>query len=268
MSRGLRFATGAEVRAASRAGVWDRPTSGLAPGYVQANLVMLPGDLADDFERFCRANPIACPLLERTAPGTPEPVGFAPGADVRRDAPRYRVYLNGESAAGEPHDVLRHWTDDMVAFLIGCSFTFEAAMLRAGLPLRHVESGCNVPMYRTSRLCQPRGVFHGPMVVSMRPIASRRVAEARRVTGRFPRMHGAPVHVGDPSALGIAHLDRPDWGDPVEIRQGEEPVFWGCGVTPQAVAIASRPALMLTHAPGHMFVTDRRDAEFEEPDTA
>ena len=268
MRRDLQFATGAEVRTACRIGTWDRPTSGLANGYVQTNLVMLPGGLADDFAAFCRANPTTCPLLERTASGSAEPVRLAPGADVRQDAPRYRVYINGKPLPGEKHDVLAHWTENMVAFLIGCSFTFEAAMHTAGLPIRHLEAGSNVPMYRTSQPCEPRGRFAGPMVVSMRPIPVDRVEEARRVTGRYPSMHGAPIHVGDPTTLGITDLDRPDWGDPVEIRPGEEPVFWGCGVTPQAVAISSKPPLMLTHAPGHMFVTDRRDSEFEESESA
>ena len=263
MANRLRRASGADVRAACRRGVWDRPTGGLAAGYVQANLVMLPADLAADFEDFCRANPRPCPLLERTDVGSVEPREFAPGADIRTDAPRYRVYVGGELEKAEPRDVRAHWRGDMVGFLLGCSFTFEAALLKAGIALRHLEQGVNVPMYRTSRACRSVGIFAGPLVVSMRPIPAARVDDARAITARFPQVHGAPIHAGDPAALGIADLGQPDWGDAVEIRSGELPVFWACGVTPQAVAQASRPELMITHAPGHMFVTDRTDTELE-----
>ena len=263
MANRLRRASGADVRAACRRGVWDRPTGGLAAGYVQANLVMLPADLAADFEDFCRANPRPCPLLECTDVGSVEPREFAPGADIRTDAPRYRVYVGGELEKAEPRDVRAHWRGDMVGFLLGCSFTFEAALLQAGIVLRHLEQGVNVPMYRTSRACRSVGIFAGPMVVSMRPIPVARVDDARAITARFPQVHGAPIHAGDPAALGIADLGQPDWGDAVEIRSGELPVFWACGVTPQAVAQASRPELMITHAPGHMFVTDRTDTELE-----
>ena len=254
-----RLETGAAVRAACRDASWTATTAGLAPGYVQANLVMLPAALADDFEAFCIANPQPCPLLERTAVGDAEPPRFAPGADIRRDAPRYRVYVDGEARGGEPTDALAHWRDDMVGFLLGCSFTFEAALEDAGFPLRHLEQDVIVPMYRTSLECAPVGPFAGPMVVSMRPIPAARLDEAHEITARYPRVHGAPVHAGDPAALGIADIAAPDWGEPVEMREDEVPVFWACGVTPQAVAQASRPPLMITHAPGHMFVTDWRD---------
>jgi uncharacterized protein YcsI (UPF0317 family) len=197
-------------------------------------------------------------VLEVTDPGSPEPAELAPGADLRTDLPRYRVWIDGELAE-EPADVRGHWRDDHVAFLIGCSFTFERALLADGLPVRHIEQGVNVPMYRTSRPCRAAGRFSGPLVVSMRPMTPEQAIRATQVTSRFPGVHGAPVHVGDPEALGIADLARPDYGDPVEVRPGEIPVFWACGVTPQAVAAASRPSLMLTHAPGHMFVTDVPD---------
>ncbi len=256
-----RLETGAAVRAACRDASWTATTAGLAPGYVQANLVMLPSALAGDFEAFCIANPQPCPLLERTAVGDAEPPRFAPGADIRRDAPRYRVYVDGQARGGEPTDALAHWRDDMVGFLLGCSFTFEAALEDAGFPLRHLEQDVIVPMYRTSLECAPVGPFAGPMVVSMRPIPADQVDEAHEITARYPRVHGAPVHAGDPSALGIADIAAPDWGDPIEMREDEVPVFWACGVTPQAVAQASRPPLMITHAPGHMFVTDWRDHE-------
>ena len=262
-----RLETGAAVRAACRDGSWNATTAGLAPGYVQANLVMLPAALADDFEAFCAANPQPCPLLERTSPGDSEPPRFAPGADIRRDAPRYRVYVDGEARGEAPTDALAHWREDMVGFLLGCSFTFEAALLAAGLPLRHLEQDVIVPMYRTSVACTPVGPFAGPMVVSMRPMPADRVDEAHAISARYPRVHGAPVHAGDPAALGIADIAAPDWGDPVEVRADEVPVFWACGVTPQAVAQASRPPLMLTHAPGHMFLTDWRDHQLagDEP---
>jgi uncharacterized protein YcsI (UPF0317 family) len=248
------------VRDAIRRGEWTGPTAGLAPGYTQANLVMLPAADAFDFLRFCVRNPKPCPVLEVTDPGSPEPAATAPGADLRTDVPRYRVYRDGEPD-GEPTDVRGDWREDLVAFLIGCSFTFERALLAEGLPVRHVEQGVNVPMYRTSRECRPAGRFAGPLVVSMRPMTPEQAIRATQITSRYPTVHGAPVHVGDPAALGIADLAKPDYGDAVEVRAGELPVFWACGVTPQAVAAASRPELMITHAPGHMFVTDVPDAQ-------
>lgn len=250
--------TPAEVRAAVRSGEWAGPTAGLAPGFTQANLVVLPEADAFAFLRFCLRNPKPCPVLEVTDPGSPEPAELAPGADLRTDVPRYRVWRDGE-LAGEPADVRDEWRDDLVAFLIGCSFTFERALLADGLPVRHVEQGVNVPMYRTNRPCHPAGRFSGPLVVSMRPMTPAQAIRATQITSRYPGVHGAPVHVGDPAALGIADLGAPDYGDPVEVREGELPVFWACGVTPQAVAVASRPELMITHAPGHMFVTDVPD---------
>jgi uncharacterized protein YcsI (UPF0317 family) len=197
-----------------------------------------------------------------TEPGSPEPRLVAPGGDVRTDVPLYRVYVNGE-LVDRPADLNVWWRPDLVAFLLGCSFTFENALLQAGLPLRHLEAGCNVPMYRTNLACQPAGVFHGPMVVSMRPMTPAQAVRAVQVTSRFPRAHGAPVHLGDPAAIGIHDLGAPDFGDAVEIRPGEIPVFWACGVTPQAVAMEVRPRLLITHKPGHMFVTDLQDTEIE-----
>ena len=248
-----------EVRAAIRRGEHTGPTAGLAPGFTQANLVVLPEADAFEFLRFCLRNPKPCPVLDVTDPGSAEPAELAPGADLRTDLPRYRVWRRGELAA-EPPDVRAEWRDDLVAFLIGCSFTFERALLAEGLPVRHVEQGVNVPMYRTNRDCRPAGSFAGPLVVSMRPMTPEQAIRATQITSRYPAVHGAPVHVGDPAALGIADLAAPDYGDPVELRDGELPVFWACGVTPQAVAAAGRPELMITHAPGHMFVTDVPDA--------
>jgi uncharacterized protein YcsI (UPF0317 family) len=229
-------------------------------GYVQANLVVVPRDLADDFHCFCENNPKPCPLLDMTAPGDPEPKKVALGADLRTDLPRYCIYREGK-LIDEPTDLKKWWRDDLVAFLLGCSFTFENALLEAGVPLRHLEEHCNVPMYRTNIACLPSGIFQGPMVVSMRPLHPELVETARRVCARYPRAHGEPVHAGDPSALGIADIHSPDFGDAVTIRPGEVPVFWACGVTPQAVAMQAKPRFLITHKPGHMFVTDLRDSD-------
>jgi len=255
--------TGAQVRAKARSGELTGPTAGLAMGFVQANLVVVPRELAFDFLLFCHRNPKPCPLLDVTEPGCAEPRLVAPGADLRTDVPCYRVYQHGK-LFDEPRDLKGWWRDDLVAFLLGCSFTFESALLQAGLPLRHLEMGCNVPMYVTNIACQPAGVFRGPMVVSMRPLTPAQAVKAVQVCSRFPRAHGAPLHLGDPSAIGIRDLSRPDFGDAVEIRPGEVPVFWACGVTPQAVAMEVKPALLITHRPGHMFLTDWRDNDLAD----
>jgi uncharacterized protein YcsI (UPF0317 family) len=249
---------GAEARAQIRAGRWRRPTAGVAAGWVQANLVVVPEAYADSFREFCTRNPRPCPLLDVTDTGSAEPRHVAPGADLRTDIPRYRVYRDG-SLTAEVHTLAEVWERTLVGFLLGCSFSFERALADAGIPLRHIELGRNVAMYRTSRPCEPAGPFHGPLVVSMRPIPDDLVAETVRVTRRFPQAHGAPIHIGDPTVLGITNLDQPDYGDALPIGPGESPVFWACGVTPQAVAEAARLPLMITHAPGHMFITDLRD---------
>jgi uncharacterized protein YcsI (UPF0317 family) len=248
-----------ELRAACRDGRFAAPTAGLAAGQVQANLMVVPQEAAFDFLLFCQRNPKPCPLIEVLEPGAVEPRS-APGADLRTDLPRYRVYREG-TLVDEPTDVTPLWRADLVSFLIGCSFSFEEALADAGVPLRHVECGCNVPMYRTTRPCAAAGRFSGPLVVSMRPVPAALVPRAVEVTARYERVHGAPVHVGAPDALGIRDLSRPDHGDAVEIRPGELPVFWACGVTPQEVALASRLPFCITHAPGHMFVTDLANAD-------
>ena len=247
--------TPADIRDAVRAGAFRGHTAALAPTFAQANLAVLPRDLAGDFLTFCQRNPKPCPLLEVTAPGSPEPIKIAPGADVRTDIPRYCLYRDGELVE-ERDDLLDVWRDDLVAFLIGCSFTFEGELIDAGVPVRHVTAGRNVPMYRTNWPCVPAGPFQGPLVVTLRPIPPQHVAAAIAITARYPAVHGGPVHIGDPAEIGISDLTQPDWGDPPSIEPGDVPVFWACGVTPQAVAIAAKPSLMLTHAPGHMFVTD------------
>jgi uncharacterized protein YcsI (UPF0317 family) len=258
----LQNATGAEIRRLARSGELSGPTPGLAMGFVQANLVVVPRERAFDFLLFCQRNPKPCPVLDVTEPGNPEPQLVAPGADVRTDLPRYCVYRHGE-LVDEPSDLMRWWRDDLVAFLLGCSFTFEKALAEAGIPLRHLEAGCNVPMYRTTIPCRSAVIFHGPLVVSMRPLTPSHTIDATRICSRFSRAHGTPVHLGDPAAIGIRDLSRPDFGDPVGIKPGEVPVFWACGVTPQAVAMQAKPPLLLTHKPGHMFVTDLRDTELE-----
>jgi len=251
-------ATPSEVRALIRQGKWRKPTAGLAAGYVQVNLVILPRELAYDFLLFAQRNPKPCPVIEVTDTGSPEPKLTAPGADLRTDVPKYRIYRDGKLDR-EVTDLLDVWTPDLVAFLLGCSFTFETGLLQAGIPVRHIEEGKNVSMFVTSIPCAPGGAFNGPLVVTMRPIPAPMVPRAVQISGRFPAVHGAPVHVGDPAALGIRDLGKPDFGDAVTIRHGEVPVFWACGVTPQAVAMQAKPPLMITHAPGHMFVTDLRD---------
>ncbi len=255
--------TAAEVRRRCRAGDLAGPTAGLARGHAQANLVVLPRDWVDDFELFCEKNPKPCPLLERTAPGDPEPRRLAPGADIRTDLPRYRVYRDG-SFVEERASIEDLWRDDLVAFLLGCSFSFEPALLDAGVPMRHIEQGTNVAMYRTNRACQPAGAFAGPLVVSMRPLTPSDAELATEITSRFPLAHGAPVHVGDPVALGIADLAKVDFGDAVPVHPGEVPVFWACGVTPQLALAAARPELAVTHAPGSMFVADLKDEDLAE----
>lgn len=259
----FRHATGQDVRAACRRSDLTGPTPGLALGFVQANLVVLPKDWAFDFLLFCQRNPKPCPLLDVTEPGDPEPKWVAPGADLRTDLPAYRVWKNG-NLVDEPHEVTRYWRDDLAAFVIGCSFTFENALLAAGVPVRHIEQGVNVPMYRTSIPCRPAGRFSGPLVVSMRPLRPDQAVEATQICGRFPRAHGAPVHFGDPAAIGIRDVTKPDFGDAVLVKSGEVPVFWACGVTPQAVLMQAKPPLAITHKPGHMFLTDLKDTDLEE----
>ena len=258
--------TGAEVRAAARSGALTSPTAGLAPGYAQANLVLLPAPLAPAFRAFCAANPQACPLLEESAPGSfalPRTCGAAgnPAADVRTDAPRYRVWRGGAPAEelatllGAPALAEGGGGGAWVAFALGCSFSFEEALAGAGVGVRHVDLGRNVPMYRTNRPTCPVGPFKGPLVVSMRPMPLAAAAAAGALTAAFPRVHGAPVQVGLPEALGILDLARPDCGDAVPLREGEVPGFHACGVTAALAAAAGAP-LCITHAPGHMLVLD------------
>lgn len=240
------------------------PTAGLARGYAQCNVVILPQADAADFEAFCKANPQACPLIDKTLPGDPTPLNAAFGADLRIHVPRYRVFRHGVLEAEEPTNIKKLWRKDFVGFLLGCSFTFERALEAAGLEVRHVAEGKNVPMYRTNRACVPAGKFSGPLVVSMRPFTESNAALAREITSRYPRMHGAPVHIGDAAELGIADLSAPDFGEVVTIRPGEVPVFWACGVTSQVALENAGCEIAITHSPGRMFVTDLKDDSFRQ----
>jgi uncharacterized protein YcsI (UPF0317 family) len=245
----------AHARAAIRAGRWASHTSGLARDQVQGNVVILPGALAGDFLRYCQRNPKPCPLLAVSEPGDPMLPGLGADIDIRSDVPRYRVWRHGE-LVDEPTDVAPLWRDDLVTFVIGCSFSFEQALLDAGLSMRHIEQQRNVAMYRTSLATEPAGPFHGPLVVSMRPFKAAAAIRAIQITSRFPGVHGAPVHIGDPSLIGIRDLARPDYGDPVDVMADELPLFWACGVTPQAAITQARPDFCITHAPGAMLITD------------
>jgi uncharacterized protein YcsI (UPF0317 family) len=252
------FLTGRDVRLACREGRYDGQTSGLAPGIVQGNLAILPRDWADEFLRFCQANPKPCPLLGVSEAGDPHLPRLAADLDIRTDLPRYRVWRDGE-LVDEPRDVRSVWRDDLVSFVIGCSFSFEEALIENDVPVRHIARGTTVAMYRTDIETTPAGRFHGPLVVSMRPMRPADAIRAIQVTTRFPTVHGAPVHLGFPDRIGIKNLGQPDYGDPVPVEAGELPVFWACGVTPQAAIAAARPPFAITHAPGCMLVTDLKN---------
>ena len=245
----------ARARRTIRSGEWAGHTSGLAEGHVQGNVVILPKALADDFLRFCQRNPKPCPLLAVSEVGQPQLPSLGIDVDIRTDVPRYRVWQRGEIVA-EPTDIRELWRDDLVSFVIGCSFSFEQALLEAGLPVRHIEQDRNVPMYRTNIATAEAGPFKGPMVVSMRPMRAAAAIRAIQVTSRFPDVHGAPVHLGDPAQIGIRDIAKPDYGDAVDILPGELPVFWACGVTPQAAIVNARPEFCITHSPGAMLITD------------
>ena len=248
------------VRRAARSGRLTTHTGALAPGFVQANLAILPQAYAFDFLTFCQRNPKPCPLLAISDPGEPTLPELAGDLDVRTDVPSYRVFRDGEAFEDVP-DIRHLWQDDLVTFAIGCSHSFEAAIQEAGLTIRHIERGEIVPMYLTGVETRPAGPFRGPLVVSMRPFSPADAIRAIQVTSRFPDVHGAPVHIGHPHLIGIADVTRPDFGPAgAEVEADELPLFWACGVTPQAALRAARPPLCITHTPGHMLVTDRRNA--------
>lgn len=253
------FVSAEQVRMQIRSRGWTTLTSGVAKGFVQGNLVMLPKSHAFEFLLFCTRNPKPCPILDVLEPGVFEPT-ITPGADLRTDLPRYRIYKNG-MLAEEVEDVTTYCNEEMVSFLLGCSFSFERALLEAGLPIRNMEEGKNVSMYVTNRECALAGPFHTPMVVSMRPMTPGQAVRAAQITTRFERTHGAPIHWGDPEILGIRNLNEPDFGDAVTIQSDEIPVFWACGVTSALAANSATLPLVITHAPGHMFISDLRDEE-------
>lgn len=249
-----------DARLTYRSGIVD-VTSGVAPGYVQGNLAIVPESLAASFHRFCQLNPKPCPIIGMSEVGDPRIPALGIDLDIRTDIPRYRVWRNGQLIE-EPTDIMAHWRDDLVAFVIGCSFSFEEALIADGLSIRHIDEKRNVPMYRTSIACKSAGPFEGRMVVSMRPFKPAEAIRAIQITTRFPSVHGAPVHIGKPELIGIEDIAKPDYGDAVSIQPDELPVFWACGVTPQSVILQSRPAFAITHAPGYMLVTDVRNSEF------
>jgi len=258
--KSLVYAEPAALRAAIRSGKFSAHTSGQCPGYAQANLAVLPKDFAADFLRFCQLNPKPCPILGISEPGDGHIPALGPDVDVRTDLGGYFVFKDGEMT-GEAANLGSVWRDDMVAFAIGCSFSFEEALVESGIRLRHFEQGCGVAMYRTNIATQEAGRFGGPTVVSMRPMTPANAIRAIQITSRFPNVHGAPIHFGDPAAIGIRDIGKPDFGDAVEIRAGEVPVFWACGVTPQSAIRAARPPLSFTHKPGCMLVTDLRNSQ-------
>lgn len=251
----LRKASVPELRAAIRHGAYNRHTAGLADGFLQCNVVILPETFALDFFRYCQRNPKPCPLVGVSDTGDPMMWTLGDEIDIRSDVPLYNVYHDGRLAE-QLIDIHEVWRKDMVAFALGCSFTFESALTAQGIPLRHVEQDMTVSMYRTTIETVPAGPFHGGMVVSMRPIAKRNVERAVSISSRYPLAHGGPVHIGDPAAIGIADISRPDWGDPSSIEPDEQPVFWGCGVTPQNAIMQAKPPICITHAPGTMLITD------------
>lgn len=249
-----------QVRQNIRQGLFTQSTAGAAPGFVQANLVVLPKSLAAEFLLFCQRNPKPCPLLSVSDPGSTFFPGYGEDLDIRTDVPRYRVWRNGD-LIDEVTNVTSYWRDDLVSFAIGCSFSFEEALVAEGLDVRHISCASNVPMYRSNIATQSAGPFHGPLVVSMRPFKPADAIRAIQLTSKFPSVHGAPIHLGDASQIGIHDLSKPDFGEPVEVRTGEIPVFWACGVTPQAVLMASKPEFCITHAPGYMLVTDKLNTQ-------
>ena len=255
-------ATHAEARHLIREGKFAAPTSGLCPGYAQANLIILPREQAYDFLLFAQRNPKPCPILEVTEVGERMTHICAKDCDVATDFPEYRVYKDGVMV-DEVDDVVDYWRDDLVAFIIGCSFSFESELIEAGIEMRHNTQGRNVSMYLTNLACEPAGSMSGNTVVSMRPIPYDQVVKAVQISGAIPKVHGAPVHIGDPSVIGIKDIAKPDFGDPVDINPGEVPVFWACGVTPQSIVMNSKPPFAITHAPGYMLITDTKNVDLK-----
>lgn len=248
----------ADIRKAIRAGAYDGHTAGLALGRLQCNVVILPKAFADDFKRYCLRNPKPCPVVYIGEAGEPGLRGLGDGIDIRTDVPKYFIYEAGVLSSSTK-DISELWQEDFVTFAIGCSFTFEAALIAAGYRLKHVEANLTVPMFRTNLMTQEAGRFHGPMVVSMRAFPRHQMEDVVAVTEKFPHAHGGPVHVGDPSVIGIEDLGNPNWGDPTELGTDDVPAFWACGVTPQVAIENARPPICITHAPGRMLICDKPD---------
>jgi len=259
ISAGVETIIPKDFRNSVRKGQWRKPTAGVCKGYAQANLAILPKSVADDFLLFCVRNPKPCPVLDVIEAGSIRP-GIGQDSDIRTDLPRYKVYHKGELVA-EPDNLLEIWRGDLVSFLLGCSFSFETALMAAGIKIKHIDLGLGCPVYSTNIACRPAGVFQGNMAVSMRAIPKKMVMKAIQITSRYPSVHGAPVHVGDPSEIGIEDIEKPDFGDAVPFAPDEVPVFWACGVTPQLVAMKTRPEIMITHYPSHMYVSDLLNEE-------
>ena len=254
----------AEVRAAIRAGEIDFPTAGMCRGYAQANLIILPPEYAADFEEFAKLNPFPCPVLEVIKGEQPLTHAMGEGGNICSDIPRYRIYRDGVWDGKEITDVTEYWKEGYVGFLIGCSFSFEEALMAAGIEVRHIATGRNVPMYKTNIQTVKAGPFEGPMVCSMRPMTPENAQKAYDITVKMPNVHGAPVHMGDAAEVGVADVMQPDYGEAVDIYEGEIPVFWPCGVTPQAAVENAKPTIAITHAPGHMFITDILNTELND----
>jgi len=251
-----------QVRLFVRDGKIDFPTAGMCRGFAQANLIILPGGYAEDFRRFTELNPFACPALEIIT-GTPETYHMAKGGNIATDIPEYFIYKNGVFDS-RCNDVSSYWKDDFTGFLIGCSFSFEEALMSAGIEMRHIATGRNVPMYKTNIPTKKAGPFEGPMVCSMRPMTPEQAKIAYEITAAMPNVHGAPIHMGNPVEIGIKDIQAPDYGESVEIRDGEIPVFWPCGVTPQAAVENAKPPIAIAHSPGHMFITDILNTELND----
>jgi uncharacterized protein YcsI (UPF0317 family) len=250
-----------QVRAAIRGGHYQSHTAGLGRGYLQANLAIMPEIYALDFMRYCQRNPKPCPLAGVSDTGNPKMFTMGRDIDIRTDVPAYNIFRHGrlEAAVSDINDI---WRDDLVAFALGCSFTFEHALQKAGIAVWHIRNNKTVPMFRSNIDTVPAGPFSGKMVVSMRAIPKDRVDEVIAISGRFPLAHGAPVYWGDPAGIGIADIAHPNWGDPAPISAEEVSVFWACGVTPQVAIETARLPICITHKPGHMLITDiAEDAE-------
>ena len=254
----------AEVRAAIRKGEVDFPTAGMSRGYAQANLIILPPEYAADFEEFAKLNPFPCPVLEIIKGEQPLTHAMGEGGNICTDIPRYRIYRDGVWDGKTLTDVSEYWKEGYVGFLIGCSFSFEEALMAAGIEVRHIATGRNVPMYKTNIQTVKAGPFEGPMVCSMRPMTPENAQKAYDITVKMPNVHGAPVHMGDAAEVGVSDVMKPDYGEAVDIYEGEIPVFWPCGVTPQAAVENAKPPIAITHAPGHMFITDIVNAELND----